>query len=251
MNLFKRSFFKKCLFLSLFLFSSGSCNELILRPQVKEMSTSVLIPCCKKHFSLLENILGCYEKQTCLPDEVVISLSDVEKINKDEIDRLENLPWSFDLKIVRKIGKESAGQNRNIAYKNSTKDIIIYQDADDLPHPQRVEIVKYLFETYYIDHLIHRWIPPEDHFIPYTKENLNVIPCSTYNEVNRFSYIHNGNVCMTREVADKIVWESVFGYDRDVQYNMRVYQAFKNTVFLNANLVIYRNFLSAFAKEKD
>jgi glycosyltransferase involved in cell wall biosynthesis len=251
MNYKKNSFFAICIVFAYSIFSVGFCNELLSRPESKSMTTSVLIPCCKKHFSLLENLLGSYEKQTCLPDEIVISLSDVEKLNKDDIDRLENLPWSFDLKIIKKEGKESAGQNRNIAYKNSKGDVIIYQDADDLPHPQRVELIKYLFENYYIDHLMHTWIYPQDHFKPYIKEKLILVPCATYNDLRRYEFLHNGNVSMTREVADKIVWESVFGYDRDVEFNMRVYQAFKNKVLLRADLIIYRNSLSAFAKEKN
>jgi hypothetical protein len=36
-------------------------------------------------------------------------------------------------------------------------DIILYQDADDLPHPQRVEIVKQYFETHDIVHLTHSY----------------------------------------------------------------------------------------------
>ena len=34
-------------------------------------------------------------------------------------------------------------------------DIFICQDADDFPHPQRVEVVRYFFEKLELDHLQH------------------------------------------------------------------------------------------------
>jgi glycosyltransferase involved in cell wall biosynthesis len=225
------------------------------RPERQQMRTSVAIPCCGKHFQHLFSLLQYYVDQTQLPDEVVISLSDVERIHQEEIDTLEHFSWPFALKIIKKAGRESAGQNRNIAAENCTSEVILFQDADDVPHPQRVEVVKFVFENYYIDHLMHLWVPPQCHFPHYAPEEVVLVHTPSYDGIRDTELmlggcratLHNGNICLTREIAKHNKWDSVFGYDRDVQYNMSIYeQPATRTFVICAPLLIYRNELSSF-----
>ena len=42
--------------------------------------------------------------------------------------------------------KKTPGENRQIASDEAEYDYIIYQDADDLPHIQRIEIMNYVLK---------------------------------------------------------------------------------------------------------
>jgi len=93
--------------------------------------------------------------QTVLPDEVVISLSEIDKLNPALIKKFENKKYPFPVKLIKHRELLWAGPNRNSACEHAIGDIFICQDADDLPHPQRIEIIKYFFENFDVNHLIH------------------------------------------------------------------------------------------------
>lgn len=209
------------------------------------MTVSVIVPCAGQHLQFLPRLLEEYVKQTCLPDEIVISLSSVEHLKKEEIDALENRSWPFLLKILRFIGKQSPGLNRNLAAMQTGGDILISQDADDLPHPQRVEIVKFFFENYEIDHLLHKWLPEEGEIAIYDKTEIAVKHFDAYDEIYKTSFgdhLHNGNNALKREVARKIPWDDVktLTSDHDVKFNRDVYDTFRNTLVIDCPLLIYR-----------
>ena len=105
----------------------------------------------------IKELLTAYEKQTVLPDEIVISVSQVQKIPNNILDELQQGSWLFSVTILSSKKQLFAGQNRNIAGTHAKGDILICQDADDLPHSQRVEIIKYFFEQYNPDFLMHQY----------------------------------------------------------------------------------------------
>lgn len=223
-------------------------NSVEKRPEIREMTVSVIIPCDATHFQELSILLEHLRDQTIVPNEVVISLSRVESLEENAIISLENQEEPFSLKILRHYGTVSAGENRNLAAKHSSGDILICQDADDLPHPQRVEIAKYMFQTYHIDHLIHGLISPYKTFIPYEIDKIpvhrfvNIIDRNRYCADNNF-YIHNGNICYTRKVAENLSWDSG-KTGEDTRFNERIYASSYRSILIHANLIMYRVHLS-------
>lgn len=230
-------------------YSKIECIEKRLHCQ--PMTTSVFIPCYYKHFNLLPDLLGYYLAQTVYPDEIVISLSESDKVDSLALKALKERNWPFTLKIICNVGKCTAGKNRNIACENSIGDLMISQDADDIPHPQRIEIIKYLFENYKIDHLMHSWIKPGSSFPCYETSKIDLL-CKCYNNLDdtfRYEeYVHYGNNAYTRAVFEKIKWPEYPEYWADAEFDKMVYQAFKYKVLVKADLVIYRNELSSFAQ---
>ena len=111
----------------------------------RRLRVSVVIPCAGKHVSLLPTLLEHLSTQTRIPDEIVVSTSGCA---------LSEVP-SLDVELVHSKRLLSAGANRNRASAIASSDVLIYQDADDVPHPQRVEIIAAMFERYEIDHLMH------------------------------------------------------------------------------------------------
>jgi len=119
---------------------------------------SVIIPCSLKHFKNLEKVLYYYQQNTIIPDEIIISYGEKNKIPQNEIDFLKNKYFPFKLFFVVNQLATSAGQNRQIASDIASGDILIYQDADDLPHKQRIEVIKYFFDNFDIVHLCHSYL---------------------------------------------------------------------------------------------
>jgi hypothetical protein len=216
-----------------------------------ELKTSVIIPCYSKHFLMITDLLEQLENQTVLPDEVVICLTkhQVADIPKSAFERVESRRWPFGLKIVY-ADKGYPGAARNEACGNSSGDLLICQDADDIPHPQRIEIVKHLFENFEIDLLVHRWIPPKSTFSSYTLEE-SESRLSSYSMIDEFdegAYIHHGNACLLRAVYDKIQW-SISPTGEDHRFVRTAFRYFSGGIFLlDESLIIYRTELSSYGQ---
>lgn len=232
---------------AIFCGSLSSFNELIPKKEKKEMRTSVIVPCVARHFFWLSGMLEAYQNQTVRPDEVVISLSEVEKIPASQIAFLEKGLWDFKLKIIRNNGVVFEGQNRTIAMDNSTGDILIFSDADDLPHPQRVEVAKYIFENYEVDHMLHAFASSRKNVSPILIKDIQPLRFANFDEILRYAYAANvpittGSPCCLRKVGNAIKWSGT----ADVEYTRQVYAKFKNNIVLNLNLILYRLNLSSY-----
>ena len=125
--------------------------------------TTVLIPCYYKHINHLFKTIDYFVKGTVKPFQILISLNGCKYINKIKIDKLQELYSKhfvhFDIiksyeTLIRPIA-------RNFVYKYIKGDIVSLCDADDIQHPQKVEIVEYFFNNYDIDHLINGYILSE------------------------------------------------------------------------------------------
>lgn len=238
---------KKILFYFLILCSSLSAQSLVKRPSPSPMKTTVIIPCHFKHFIYVYDLLNHIQNQSCIPDEVVISLSESQKVSQDMVKTILNTSWSFSIKLLSFPEKQSAGQNRNNACEASSGDLLICQDADDLPHPQRVEIIKYLFENFIIDHLIHQFTRQENSFHYYNQSEMY----AKSHYANKFKKIKivdltNGNVALTREVFSTVKWPTQHKIGEDFSFNQKVYTRFQNKVIAELDLLLYRNYLSSY-----
>jgi glycosyltransferase involved in cell wall biosynthesis len=220
-----------------------------------EARVSVLIPCHPSHFPLLEELLHAYAYQTTLPEEIVVSLSQVDQIDPLLIQAIESKNWPFALILLKTSQKCAAGTNRNSAARASSGDILICQDADDLPHPQRVEIVKYLFEHYPMHLLIHSYASPGQEFFPYEKEavqlqllNPEILNSGIPNGFGGYIPIHHGNVSLSRTLAQRLSWDGTFRAGEDLSFNIRAWHLYSRQCFASSlPLVLFRTHLSYFS----
>jgi len=223
------------------------------RPEVTKQTLSVIIPCYYKHAAKLFSLLRMYENQTRLPDEVVISLSEFQLVSSEVLALLQNELWAFQVTIIASNAKQGPGTNRNIACKYAKGDIFLCQDADDIPHLQRVEIVHYFFTTYRVDHLMHGYkrLVPGDSAIPFKSyTDLGQVQFACIKDFDTVYYarqFHNGNIAITRRVFDLIKWPSI-RLGEDTEFNRAVYQHFDNCIAIRAIIFAYREFLSSTAK---
>jgi glycosyltransferase involved in cell wall biosynthesis len=215
------------------------------------LKTSIIIPCCATHAQHLYSLLKLYEEQTELPDEVIISLSSCCQVPDSLINELEHELWRFPVTLLLSKQTLFAGANRNVACCHATGDIFICQDADDIPHPQRIEIIKYFFTTYNIDHLIHQWVRVVNNDVPISfvnYENTNTIQFvvnEKFNNLFKPGTFHNGNIAIARYVFDEIQWSPWIARGEDVALNVEIYKQFNHCFAIEAILLGYREFLSS------
>ena len=212
-----------------------------------EEKISVIIPCYHGHFCHLEGLLNELTHQTLLPDEVVISLSESDLVDHLEIEYLENQDWPYSLKIITSPKRQFPGVNRNIACEHAEGDLLICQDADDLPHIQRIEIIQYLFERYQPDHLMHLYYWDQGDDYEWEVYSLDKIPfrwIDSLDDIHGCENVHNGNIAIKKSLFDKIKWSRQRSGE-DMEFNMNCLQSQHKTMVVLVPLILYRNQFSS------
>jgi len=218
-------------------------TKLVPRARKERKSVSVIVPCSHKHVRLLPALIEHLGAQTRKADEIVVAVSGCAAA-----------PAALaGVRILHSSAPQTCGHNRNHASEVAVGDVLIYQDADDLPHPQRVEIIAGLFETYEIEHLMHHYFYKTSEPRTFTLEE--AVVCSAYYaepklgsspKVGADSGVTNGNVAIARTVFQAVRWPSSFGIGTDQTFNRAVYARFTRTAVTQLPLLTYRHDLSSF-----
>ncbi len=216
---------------------------------------SIIIPCHPAHFPLLEELLTAYATQSVVPQEIVVSLSECEKIAPALRMALEQHSWPFTFRLLCHKQKYPAATNRKLAVAGSRGDLLLFQDADDLPHPRRVEIVKYIFEHQPVHHLVHSFVPDGGGFADYSTDQIPLVRSAAHlffeglrqNDGSTIP-LHHGNVCMTRIVAARGQWRATYDQGEDVHFNIAALAQFQQTSYITPlRLILFRTHLSYFS----
>ncbi len=195
------------------------------------LKVSVYISCIPAHNKYLPNVLRKYLAGTRIPDEIVIGLSEWKE---GAIDLNNSIFKDPRIRLIGISGKADAGSNRQLSKNECNGDIILYQDADDLPHSERVEIVEKIFLHNEILTLAHSYLPlnGESHDVNIDFENLkqisgeslynyyfpnnmlsdclNVSNCygDISNKLNFEFPVAAGFICIRKEVLNVVRWKS-------------------------------------------
>lgn len=121
---------------------------------------SIIIPCYPPHTKYLATILTDIEQQTLLPKEVILAISETDDRKKMELfnEYAKIFNKKVEFKIINTIEKKLAGQNRNMGASVATGEYLMFVDADDSIHPQKMEITKYYLDRYRPNLLLHSYI---------------------------------------------------------------------------------------------
>jgi len=228
------------------------------------VKTSLVIPCTPEHFINISMILFHYASGTKIPDEVVVSLSNSNFLNSGMLDLVERTfnEKFASFKILKHDRKLSHGPNRQAGSDGSTGDLLIYADADDVPHLKRVETIHHFFSSFDIVHLNHWWCREDFKFKDFSLDDVTYIDSQKLNEtyffhndLNRvrvetpggygsmFGRVHGGNLAIKRDVLEKVRWkdwnELQFGPAEDWEFCVETLFHFKKSMILNADLIKY------------
>jgi len=230
------------------------------------MTISLIIPTTPNHFKYLKCVLNHYLNGTIIPDEVIISISNSHQINRDVINSLKN---DFNNQFSRFLLVENdfrveEGPNRGKGSEYSECDILTYHDSDDLPHPQRIEIIKYFFENFDILHLNHSYTfetkfenidikniqykSSDELYSKYFKGILSETrPSKVYDDNgNSLPYgsgfgwaICGGPTSIKKEVLSKIKWGQTMDVSYDYDFSMDSLFYLKKSIIINTPLIWY------------
>lgn len=218
------------------------------------MKTTIVIPCAKYHLWILDRTLTSIISGTRIPDEVIIAVSPIEADSQHEI--IERLQGKFGkffrLVIIKESRKLLHAEARNFPIKFIQGGLVLYHDADDTQHPQRIEIVQRFFNEYDIVHLCHsyrysgegqagkidyntiRVIPTEKLIERYSGKNWEEIRAFG----SPFMRTHVGACCVRKRVLDKVKWPGLYPGE-DLRFCLNVLQKFKKTILIDAPLYNY------------
>ena len=118
------------------------------------MKLGVAIPCFYGHLNKLIELLDSIECQTILPSQVVVSCSSTNfEVYKS---------YSFPLQIITTKENKNTAQNRNMAAIHLHEmDYITFIDADDIMHPQCIEILLRVIDEYNSEIILHNYTDSE------------------------------------------------------------------------------------------
>jgi hypothetical protein len=236
------------------------------------MEISLFIPTIPEHIKYLDNILDIYlNKSSIKPDEIIVSVSNYKVIPTDVLSPM--FEKNQNVKFILHDNIMLAGPNRQVSKDFCNGDIIIYQDSDDLPHIQRIEIIKHFFENYDILHLNHSY----NDISEYNEDIINIseinyIDSDILNQItfpnNKLTecvdnfrgygcfndlLIHGGAIAIKKSVLDVIRWknrdELYFspGWDNinykgaeDYEFNMESTFHLKKSMLIDSKCYFYR-----------
>ena len=100
---------------------------------------SVIIPCFKCA-ETIERAIDSIAKQTLIPHEVIL-VNDASPDNTIGIlKKLQNIYGKEWIKIIDLKKNVGPGQARNLGWESASQDYLAFLDADDVWHPQKLEI---------------------------------------------------------------------------------------------------------------
>jgi glycosyltransferase involved in cell wall biosynthesis len=171
------------------------------------MKLGVAIPCFINHIEQCYALLESINQQTRIPDQVVVSCSSSK--STDFIKR----EYKFPLIVITTEDKQIAAQNRNAAAKLLDTDIIAFMDADDIMHPQRLEIIERAIEGG-ADIVLHNYFYDNECELPFPHINndyimINVLEqcisgCIKFKSGGPIFRIHHSQVSVPRRIFEKV-----------------------------------------------
>lgn len=205
---------------------------------------TVVIPCIPKHFLMIKSLLRRLGEQSKIPEEVIISLSEYEKIDTNFLSEVENTNYLFKLLIIKHKEKKTPGENRQYGSEKASNDHIIYQDADDIPHPQRLEILEHIFNKYDANHITHLLTRTSRGL-----QNIHNVKNITAHKWKVRSSIKGsatsaGNIGINKRVLEKVSWTN-HKLGEDTRFTDKVLSEYDNCYRLGIILLLYRTQFSS------
>jgi len=204
------------------------------------MKIGVAIPAYFGHIESLIYLLDSIQTQTIIPEKVVVSCSSTKETDFDFFSE-KSKQYTFNLEIITSEEKKCAAKNRNIAaVKLSDMDYITFIDADDIMHPQRIEILLKVFQDNESDIILHDFLDCEtydnDLFKKIEDGNIDVrinslkqcySGCITHKDFNYIliNKIHHGHVSIKQYIFNIVQFpeEPVFYTKEDCIFCYRVF----------------------------
>ncbi|CAO3459691.1 glycosyltransferase [Azospirillum largimobile] len=231
------------------------------------MKVSLVVPCTHRDIACVPRLLQTYASAPVKPDQVIVSLSLAPLASKSALSEVGAIGAAFDdFTLIKHEGRMRHGPNRQAGSIRAIHEIISYQDADDEVHPQRISIIKAMFETQDIVHLNHTMVMDGEDFPKYdTTTSFNVrrnqdifnenfgggwfVSCKERQNIyGQFTgwKVASGLPTIRRSVLERVRWkdwnELYLGVAEDYEFNTETCFAFRKSMIIDAALIKYTPF---------
>lgn len=105
------------------------------------VTISLCVPCIPPDIHKLESLVQNTNKQSKLPNEMIIGLSETTKRDSKSLSNKLNKISRFPVIVSNTEQKAYAGINRNRAADLASYEYVSFIDADDIMHPERLKII--------------------------------------------------------------------------------------------------------------
>jgi len=229
------------------------------------MRIAVVIPTYKPHLPFVPRLLESINKQTRLPDLVVVHASSCGPEEEATLEAIRAISLQFQLILASTERVQMPAENRNdgVALVPSDYEILSFFDSDDLMHPRRLELLEQCFQDPSIDVVVHssqkgplevekvEWTPVEEPlrihrdaaslkfepvYNPYYNKNMEIFRVVFEEEVPPQV---NGPCSVRRHCFEKVQCDpNAHGYE-DTLFLAELYREGFNIVALDAELFYY------------
>lgn len=249
-------------------FPSHPIMPILTGTGLRLMNLSLVIPCTHRDVVLVPDLLEAYANGAERPDQVIVSVSNAHMADGAVLERIAAIGVSrfAEILILKHPRRMFHGPNRQAASERAIHELICYQDADDTPHPQRIQIVKRLFEQYDIMHLNHSFCFAGTEFrqvhgalqfmiwhqsaiaggcFPRGRLHDCVEAQQAYGAFTERP-VQSGQPVIRREVLEKVRWkdwgELAFGIAEDYEFNMECAYVWRKSMIVDIPLIRYTPF---------
>jgi len=210
----------------------------------------LIIPCLFTHYNNLPKTLDSFKHHELI-NRIIIVLNG---INYQKFDNYILDKYRDKLKLIKLNEKMLPGKAREKATRYAKSDYIVYHDADDDAHPDKLLILKYFFEKTNCDHILHLIQPIELNFLNYKDFNkINYIDTKKlidfYYRKNKMDFgdiigkrISQGLSAVKRSKIIDITWLDIkSGEDKDFN---------KKSLLKNNKMIVIDCYLSKYDRYK-
>ena len=208
---------------------------------------SIIIPVYPPHFQYLNRCIKNIMSSTVLPNEIIIAASEITyDYEKTLYESLINICKNIKL-IISGIKEQGySGINRNRGAEVASSDILMFIDADDYTHPQKIEIIQKCFDKYpTCKQILHNGGLDKNSLSIYY--DVNSLPIFKYSGDfskkhivnNGMNTIIRGHASVHRDVFKKVVYKNVIHREDNI-FTKKVHLIFNESFFLPLSLMVYQ-----------
>ena len=204
------------------------------------LTIALVVPCIPEHVTELRKLIQSIEKQTRLPDEVVVAISETDEKTALKLSKDLSSP-KITVTVSGIAGKAYAGKNRNRGAALTHSDLISFIDADDQMHPQRLEILLAVYGKTRSRVLLHTYVMHENgEELPGHIENVEVFGSKTFHSQHKEgaqphfehwpfqSPLHHGHVTIEKELLASVKQNEDMKRGQDADFLRRILTEFEN-----------------------
>jgi len=181
---------------------------------------------------MLPELLSSVKNQTIQPDEIVVVGNNLKEIKTDS-----------NVITYAEPTRRSVSFSRNKAAELATGDILIYHDVDDVPHPQKIELIKSAFDNQEVDAFVHGFMIGSMFPFKYSELKMEKIVSlkhpKPYLNASQDDLSH-GHLSIKKEILSDIKYDEEITWGEDADFCERLFMSGYNIYYGDHKLINYR-----------